>query len=308
MRVAIAGATGLIGRALSAALRARGDEVLALARSAQSAAGLSDQAEVHLWPEPKRVPPPASALAGADAVVNLLGAPVAQRWTEAAKREIRDSRILTTRSLVAGLRDLPDADRPKTLVNASAVGHYGSMGDQPLDESAAAGSDFLAQLTVDWEREALAAAELPGVRVVMLRTGVVLARDGGALSQMLLPFRLGVGGPVAGGHQYVPWIHLEDEVGAILFCLDEPRCTGPLNLVAPHPVTNAELAKTLGRVLHRPAVVPVPGLALRLLYGEMASVVIGGQRALPRALGEAGYRFTFPELEPALHDVLSAGG
>jgi uncharacterized protein (TIGR01777 family) len=205
---------------------------------------------------------------------------------------------------VTGLRGLAEADRPSTLVNASAAGYYGLRVDEPVDETAPPGSDFLAQVTIGWEREAMAASQLPGVRVAVLRTGVVLAR-GGALAKMLLPFRLGVGGPVAGGRQYVPWIHLEDEVGSILCCLDNPRCAGPLNLAAPNPVTNAELSKTLGRVLRRPAVMPVPAMALRLLYGEMASVVIGGQRAVPRALEEAGYRFAFPELEPALRDLLS---
>jgi uncharacterized protein (TIGR01777 family) len=309
MRVVIAGATGLIGRALTAALSARGDQVVALTRSEQSADGLRGQvADIQLWPEPKVDPPPASALTGTDAVVNLLGAPVAQRWTESAKREIRDSRVLGTRSLVAGLRELAEDVRPKSLVNASAVGYYGPRGEEPLDESEPPGSDFLAQVTADWEREALAASERSGVRVVLLRTGVVLAQSGGALGQMLPPFRLGVGGPVAGGRQYVPWIHLNDEVGAIVCCLDEPRCTGPLNLAAPNPVTNAELSKGLGRILHRPAVLPVPALALRLLYGEMASVVIGGQRAVPRALEAVGYGFTFPELDPALRDLLAAGG
>jgi uncharacterized protein len=308
MRVAVAGATGLIGSALSAALSARGDEVVALVRSQGSGERVREQAaELELWPEPKLAPPPEKALAGADAVVNLLGAPVAQRWTEAAKEEIRDSRVLSTRWLVAALGDLTPEERPNTLVNGSAVGHYGSRGDEPVDESARPGNDFLARLTVDWEREALAASELPGVRVALIRTGVVLARRGGALAQMLPPFRLGVGGPIAGGRQYVPWIHLEDEVGAILRCLDDPQCSGPLNLVGPNPVTNAELSKTLGRVLRRPAFLPVPALAVKLLFGEMSSVVIGGQRAVPQALQEVGYRFAFLELEPALRDLLSPG-
>jgi uncharacterized protein len=309
VRVAVAGATGLIGSALTAALSARGDQVVGLVRSERSAERLRDQlAEIELWPEPKEAPPPAKALAGADAVVNLLGAPVAQRWTESAKQEILDSRVLSTRALVAGLRGLPSAQRPATLINGSAVGHYGSRGAEPLDESASAGSDFLAEVTKGWEREALAASELSGVRVAVLRTGVVLSRKGGALGQMLPPFRFGVGGPVAGGRQFVPWIHLDDEVGAILHCLDDPGCAGPLNLVSPNPVTNAELSKALGRVLHRPAIVPVPAVAMKLLFGEMSTVVIGGQRALPGALEQAGYRFAFPELEPALRDLLSSGG
>lgn len=309
MRVAVAGATGLIGSALTAALSARGDEVVGLVRSERSAERVRPHlVDLQLWPEPKRAPPPASGLAGADAVVNLLGAPVAQRWTKAAKEEIRDSRVLSTRLLVRAMGDLPATDRPKALVGGSAVGHYGLRVDEPIGEDAPAGTDFLAQLTVAWEREAMAASQLPDVRVAVLRTGVVLARQGGALAQMLPPFRLGIGGPVAGGRQYVPWIHLDDEVGAILHCLDDPQCAGPLNLVSPNPATNAEFSKALGRVLRRPAVLPVPALAVKVLFGEMASVVIGGQRALPRALEQAGYRFAFPELEPALRDVLGAEG
>lgn len=308
MRVAVAGATGLIGSALTTALIARGDEVVALARREQSATRLRDQgAEVQLWSEPTQTSPGAQALAGADAVVNLLGEPVAQRWTKAVKERIRDSRVLSTRLLVAALGDLQDAVRPGVLVNGSAVGYYGLRGEEPLDESSPPGDDFLARVTTSWEREALAASQLPGVRVVVTRTGLVLARQGGALAPLLLPFRLGLGGPVAGGRQYVPWIHIDDEIGAILRCLDDRRCAGAVNLAAPNPVTNAELSQTLGRVLKRPAILPIPAAALKLLLGEMSSIVIGGQRALPRALEEAGYRFAFSELDTALREILARG-
>jgi hypothetical protein len=188
------------------------------------------------------------------------------------------------------------------LVSQSATGFYGPSGEKPLDERAAPGADFLGRVVVEWEREALAAA--PVSRVVVTRTGVVLSPGSGALAKMLPPFRLGLGGPVAGGRQYVPWVHIDDVVAGLLHCLGEARLTGPVNLTAPNPVTNRELSRTLGRVLGRPAVLPVPGLALRLLYGEMAQIVTTGQRVVPERLLGSGYRFRQPELEPALRDVL----
>ncbi len=303
MRVVVTGATGVIGRALVGALLARGDDVVALSRDQRRArAALGDAVEVHAWPEPKQAPPPETALIGADAAVNLVGEPVAQRWTEAAKQAIRDSRVLGTRSLVAGLHALADERRPRTLVSQSATGFYGPRDDRPLDEEAPPGSDFLAEVVVAWEREASAAAL--AMRVVATRTGVVLSRSGGALAKMLPPFRLGVGGPVAGGRQYVPWVHLDDVVGALMRCLDDPEIQGPVNVTAPNPVTNAELSRALGRVLGRPAMLPVPALALRLLYGEMAQIVTTGQRVVPRRLEQLGYRFRHSEIEGALRDVL----
>jgi uncharacterized protein (TIGR01777 family) len=303
-RVVIAGATGAIGHALVEALRGRGDEVVALSRDPQRAAeALGTGVAVVAWPEPKRAAPPPDALAGADAVVNLLGEPIAQRWTDAVKTEIRDSRVLGTRSLVEGLRALGDDSRPRTLVSQSATGFYGPTGDEALDEDAGPGTDFLAQVVLEWEREASAAESL--ARVALTRTGVVLMPHGGALAAMLPPFRLGVGGPVAGGRQYVSWIHIDDVGGGLLRCVDEESLAGPVNLTAPTPVTNGELSRTLGRVLHRPAVLPVPGAALRLLYGEMAQVVTTGQRVLPTRLQRGNYEFRYPELEPALRDVLN---
>lgn len=303
MRVVVTGATGMIGRALVGALRARGDDVVALARDAGAGrARLGPGIEVYAWPDPKGTPPPAEALAGADAVVHLLGEPVAQRWTAQAKREIRDSRVLGTRSLVTAVSDLPDGRRPHTLVSQSATGFYGPRDGQPVDETTGPGDDFLAHVTRAWEHEALGASSL--VRVVLTRTGVVLSPSGGALATMLPIFRLALGGPVAGGRQYVPWVHLDDVVGALVHCLDEAAAEGPVNVTAPRPATNAELGRALGRVLGRPAVLPVPALALRLLYGEMAQMVTTGQRALPERLESLGYRFRHPELEAALRDVL----
>ncbi len=303
MRVLITGATGTIGLAVADALQARGDRVVALSRDPERAQRvLGGSAEVRPWPEPTAGPPPAEALRGADAVVNLLGEPIAQRWTEEAKSRIRDSRVLATRSLVDGLRSLPDGERPRVLVSQSATGYYGPRGDSPLDERASPGSDFLAEVVIAWEREAGAAASV--MRVACTRTGVVLSPGGGALDKMLPVFRLGLGGPVAGGRQYVPWIHLDDVVGALLRCVDDDDAGGPINVTAPNPVTNAELSRALGRALGRPAVLPVPGLAVKLLYGEMAWIVITGQRAIPVRLRELGYRFAHPEVEPALRDVL----
>jgi uncharacterized protein (TIGR01777 family) len=301
VKVAVTGATGNIGRALVRELTAQGDEVTALSRNAVRAKETLGIEAVG-WERPKSERPPAEALRGRDGVVNLLGEPLAQRWTEGAKREIRDSRILGTRNLVAALAELPEGERPRVLVSQSAVGWYGARGDEPVDESEPAGSGFEAQSTVDWEAEARRAEEL-GVRVVTTRTGVYLSQTGGALETMLPPFRLGVGGPAAGGRQYVSWVHLDDVVGALAFCLHTEAATGPVNVTAPEPVTNREFSKALGRVLRRPAVVPVPGLAVKVLYGEMAVVVTTGRRAVPRRLQELGYEFRRPDLEDALREA-----
>jgi uncharacterized protein len=301
MRVAVTGATGVIGSALVRELRSRGDEPTALSRNPRRAAATLG-VEAAGWPAPKTGAPPLEALRGRDAVVNLLGENTAQRWSDEAKREIRDSRILPTRHLVAAFAELPEAERPRTLISQSASGWYGARGDERLTEAEQAGGDFLARVTIDWEAEARKAEEL-GVRVVTTRTGVVLSGSGGALEKMLPFFKLGIGGPVAGGRQYVPWVHLEDVVGAIVFCLDHDTALGPMNVTAPEPVTNKELSKTLGRVLHRPAFAPVPALAVKTLYGKMASIVTTGQRAVPARLRELGYEFRRPDLEDALREA-----
>jgi len=310
MRVVVTGATGTIGRSLVSALLARGEEVVALSRDADRARqtlSIGGEVTAYAWPRPTDAPPPQEALAGADAVVHLLGEQIAQRWTDEAKEAIRESRVASTRSLVEGLSALPAADRPRTLISQSAVGFYGPRASEQVDEGAPAGSDFLAGVVVAWEDSALAASS-SGVRVVVTRTGVVLSSSGGALAKMLPFFKLGIGGPVAGGRQYVPWIHLDDVVGAILFCLGNPDATGPVNVTAPDPVTNTELSKVLGRVLSRPAFLPVPGFAVKALYGEMAEIVITGQRAVPAVLERLGYHFRYPELEAALRDVLDRPG
>jgi hypothetical protein len=285
-------------------LLARGDEVTVLSRDARKAERtFGGRVRALGWPDPKADAPPADALAGRDGVVNLLGEPLSQRWTDAAKREIRDSRVLGTRNLVVGLRALPEEARPGVLVSQSGSGYYGAHGAKPVDESTPPADDFLAEVCVEWEAEARAAREL-GMRVVLTRTGVVLSAGGGALEKMLPPFKLGVGGPVAGGEQYVPWVHADDVAGVMALCLDDAAASGPINVTAPEPATNEELSKALGRVLRRPALVPVPSLALKALYGEMAQLVTTGVRAVPARLAELGYRFRQPEIEPALRSAI----
>ncbi len=299
MQITITGATGLIGTRLVRALKARDDEVHVLSRSperAREALGVDAVA----W-DPLDSPAPSAALAGRDAVVHLAGENVAQRWTNEARERILSTREIGTRNLVAGIAAADP--RPRALVASSAVGYYGKHGDERLDEATAPGSDFLAGVCVAWEREADAAASLVS-RVVRLRTGVVLDKDGGALAKMLPPFRLGVGGPVAGGAQYLPWIHADDLVGMYLAAIDGESWTGAVNATAPDPVTNAEFSKALGRALHRPALIPVPGLAIRLLYGDMAEIVTEGQRAVPRRAQELGFAFRHPDLDAALADAL----
>jgi uncharacterized protein (TIGR01777 family) len=249
-------------------------------------------------------PAPARALAGRDAVVHLAGENIAQRWTAKAREAIRESRLTGTRHLVEGLRSAEP--RPRTLVSASAIGYYGARGEEPLDEDAPAGEDFLAGVCADWELEAERASEL-GVRVVQVRTGVVLDRNGGALAKMLIPFRLGVGGPVAGGRQYMSWIHRDDLIGIILAAIEDERWTGPINATAPQPVSNRDFSRALGSALGRPSRLPVPGAALRLLYGEMAEIVTTGARVVPAKPLVLGYEFRYPRLQEALRSALAPG-
>jgi uncharacterized protein (TIGR01777 family) len=299
MRVTITGATGLIGTKLVRALRERGDEVVVLSRSPEKAReGLGVEAVG--W-DPSAGPAPAAGFAGSDAVVHLAGENVAQRWSAEAKERILESRRTGTRNLVEGLRTLPA--KPTVLVSSSAVGYYGKHGDEELGEDASHGSDFLAEVCVAWEREADAARDL-GLRVAKIRTGVVLDPEGGALAKMLPFFKAGVGGPVAGGRQYMPWIHVDDMVALYLAALDGEDWEGPVNGTSPTPVTNKTFSKSLGSVLGRPAFAPVPAFAIRTLYGQMAEIVTEGQRAVPRRARELGFTWKFEELEPALRDAL----
>ncbi len=302
MRVTVTGATGLIGSKLVAALRGRGDHVTVLTRRPDAARATLGDVEAHAWDLDEQVAP-AAALEGRDAVVHLAGENVGQRWGGGVKEQIRESRRLGTGHLVDGLRAVPEDRRPATLVSASASGYYGPRGDEPVTEDDPPGDDFLAGVCEIWEGEAQRATEL-GMRVVRVRTGIVLDAGGGALGQMLTPFKLGVGGPIAGGRQYMPWIHVDDVVGMYLAALDDGAFAGPLNASAPTPVTNREFSRALGRALRRPAFSPVPGLALKALYGEMSEIVTTGVRMIPGRAAELGYDFRHTEVEAALRAAL----
>ena len=302
MRVLVTGASGMIGSAVCDALLGRGDEVVGLTRDPDRAREGNPTVRWHAWNSTLERPP-AEAVEGADGVVNLVGESLNQRLTGDAKRRIRESRETATHNLVEAISAADP--RPRALVSQSAIGYYDDRGDAVLDESAEPGSGFTAELAAAWEAAARE-AERAGVRVVVLRTGLVLDRGGGLLKQLLLPFKLGVGGPIAGGRQYMSWIHLDDEVGILLWALDDERVTGTINSTAPEPVTNREFSKTLGRVLGRPAVVPVPKLALSAMYGgELADAVVGSLRVIPRRAQDLGYEFRYPSLEPALRAALA---
>jgi uncharacterized protein (TIGR01777 family) len=293
MKVAVAGANGLIGSNLVRALRARGDEVVPLVRNPRN------PGEVR-W-DPKAGGEWTRALDGVDGVVNLAGANVGgKRWSEDYKKEIRESRLQATRALVEGMRSA--SRRPRAFVSASAVGYYGGRGDEEVTESTPPGRDFLAEVCKAWEGEAAHAEQL-GVRTVLLRTGVVLDGNDGALKKMVPPFKAFVGGPIGSGRQWVPWIHIGDEVGLILWALDG-TVRGPVDATAPNPARMKDFARALGRALGRPSLLPVPGFALRLAMGEMAEVLLEGQRAVPRKALEGGYRFQFEDLEGAFRDLL----
>lgn len=295
--IAVTGATGLIGSALVERLRAHGHTVRRLVRSPRQTRDGD-----FVWDAERNDLPPA-ALAGAEAVINLAGAPIAHRWTADRKRAIRDSRVLGTERLARAIASLDV--KPRVLLSGSAVGYYGDRGDELLTEASSPGDDFLAGVTKAWERATIPASDA-GVRVVLLRSGVVLARDGGALARMLAPFRFGLGGPLGSGDQWMSWIALADHLHAIEYALFTESVSGPANLASPNPVRNSHFASTLGRVLARPALLPVPAMALELLYGEMArATLLASQRALPHALAAAGFDFTHPTLEGALRSELS---
>ncbi len=300
--VAIVGATGLVGTALAASCARDGIPVAALVRDTARAAKRLPSATLHAW-DATQGPPPESALADCEVIVNLVGEPIADgRWTEARKKALRDSRVVGTRALVDALRGLPA--RPRLLVSASGSGYYGDRGDEILTESSAAGTGFLADLSRDWEGEAEKAREI-GMRVVLLRSGAVLAKTGGMLRKILPPFRLGLGGKIGPGTQWMPWIHLEDEIGLIRHAMAEPSVQGALNAVAPEPVTNTEFVRALGNALGRPTVLSAPSFALRLALGGIVDeVLLASQRAMPVRTLETGYVFRYPLLRAALADLL----
>lgn len=298
MQVTITGASGFIGRRLASQLEAAGHAIHVLGRSPRP--GGPSSAQFFIW-EPEKGPPPPAALA-ADALIHLAGESVSQRWSPEVKRRIRDSRVVGAQQLVAGLRQ---AERlPRVLVTASAVGYYGDRGDEVLTESSDPGDTFLSQICVEWESAATAARSL-GLRVVPIRIGVVLGKGGGALGKMLPLFKAGVGGKLGSGAQWMSWIHLDDLVGLIARALEDASWSGPVNGAAPNPVTNADFTAALGRALHRPAVVPAPEFAIRILYGEMAQILFHSQRAIPQFPLAAGFEFRHPELLGALKAILS---
>lgn len=302
MKVLVTGASGLIGSALCDALLDRGDAAVGLTRDPRRARGTNPGVVWHAW-EPSLERPPAEAFEGVDGVVNLVGETIGQRWTEETKRRIVESRRTATHNLVQAIAGLER--RPAVLVSQSGTDYYGDCGDTVVDESAEPGPDgFAVAVARDWERAAHE-VESCGVRLVIARTGPVLDPRGGLLSRMLAPFRLGVGGPLAGGGQYVPWIHAEDEIRLLLWALGDERVEGVLNATSPNPVTNRAFSQALGRALGRPAIVPVPGAVLDLMFGrELGRVLRGGQRAVPRRALELGFEFRHPHIDEALRDLL----
>ena len=301
MRVLVTGASGMIGSAACDALLARGHEVVGLSRDPARAVATNPTVGWHTW-SPATERPPSEALEGVDAVLNLIGEVINQRLTPDAKERIRDSRVRATKNLVDGMTAM--ADGPRVLVSQCAIGYYGDRGDAIVDESAPPADDWLAQLCVEWQDTALE-AEKARIRVVVLRSGHYLDPSGGLLKQLMIPFKLGVGGPLAGGRQYMPWIHRDDEIGLILWALHNEQVSGVLNATAPNPVTNREFSKALGRALHRPAIFPAPKLAVIAMRGsELADAVAGGQRVIPRRAVDLGFEFRFTEIEPALRDLL----
>jgi uncharacterized protein len=301
VKVLVTGASGFIGSAVCDALLVRGDTVVGLTRDPQRARSTNPGVTWHPW-EPTLERPPETAFEGVDGVIHLLGEKINQRWTDEAKQRIMESRRTGTHNLVGTISGLER--KPRVLVSQSAIGYYGDRGDAIVDESAEPGEGFDAEVTREWEK---AAHEVDGsgVRLVIVRTGHVLDPRGGFLKQLLMPFKLGVGGPLAGGKQYVSWVHVEDEVGILLWALESDGVSGVVNSTAPNPVTNRELSKTLGKVLGRPAVLPIPGFALDVMYGgEFGGVLRGGQRVMPRRALDLGYEFRYPQLDGALKDLL----
>ena len=309
MKILISGSTGLVGSAVADCLSRRGHEITRLLRSGSNLRKGKTTPSREL---PQVLWNPQSGLLNSraeevDAIIHLAGASIAgRRWSPAWKKELRDSRVPATRHLIASLRQLHRP--PQIFIAASAIGFYGNRGDEELTESSPPGSDFLAELARDWETESARAAEL-GARVVILRFGVILAKEGGALPRMVFPFRLGVGGKIGSGRQWISWVTSEDVVGIIQFALETSLLSGPANAVSPNPVQNAQFAATIGRVLRRPAIFPTPSFALRLALGELAdSLLLASQRVYPTKLQRLGYRFLYPDLEPALAAILKGAG
>jgi uncharacterized protein len=302
MKVFITGSNGFVGTNLSRILVARGHEVTALVRTEKSVGRLPGNVSIVVG-DPTKPGGWQKAVQSHEVLVNLAGASIFNRWTPAYKQLLRESRLLTTRNLVDAIP--AGADPQVTLLSTSAVGYYGFTGDEELDENSPPGTDFLAVLARDWEAEALRARE-KGVRAVITRFGVVLGNDGGALEQMVRPFRFFAGGPLGSGEQWFSWIHVDDLCRAALFVMCRYDVSGPVNFTAPGPVKNRNLAKSIGKVLHRPSFMPAPGFAIKLMLGEFGSVILQGQRVVPGVLSSKGFAFKFPDIEAALRDLLPA--
>jgi uncharacterized protein (TIGR01777 family) len=301
MKVIVTGATGLVGRALVRSLLADGHEVTRLVRGDAQGFRAPGTTAVHWEPDGGVID--AKELEGHDAAIHLAGEPIADgRWDEEKKQRIRESRVKGTRLLAEALAGL--SEKPRTLVSASAIGFYGNRGAEVLREESASGEDFLSEVCREWEKATLAASQA-GIRVAHIRIGVVLSAEGGALEKMLKPFKLGLGGRVGSGQQYMSWITLDDLIGVIKRALTDESLRGPINAVAPNPITNEEFTKALGRVLGRPTFMTVPAFAARLAFGEMAdALLLSGARVEPARLREAGFEFKQPEIEGALRDIL----
>lgn len=296
MKAMIIGATGFVGQHLAIKI----PDAILVGRSVEKMNRLFGKREAKEWDGSGKIEP--SFFDGVDAVFHLAGESIFHgRWNTQKKERIRASRVENTRHLVDIISQAEN--KPKTLICSSAIGYYGSQGDEKLTEHSAPGNDFLAQVCMDWEKEALRAEDY-GVRVVLIRTGVVLGADGGALAQMLTPFKLGVGGRLGSGRQYMSWIHIDDLIGTMLYARENTNLRGAVNAVAPNPVTNSEFTHTLAKALHRPAILPAPGFALKIILGEFANVLLGSQRVVPEALQKAGYNYTYPGLKEALKDLV----
>jgi len=301
MKILITGGTGFVGTRLRSRLLREGHEITVLTRSQRGTETRTPPVSF-LQADPTRKGDWQSAINDHDVIINLAGTSIFSRWTEAYKRAIRESRILTTRNLVEGIG--PERARSMTLFSTSAVGYYGFHGDEEMTEDSPPGSDFLARVAAEWEAEALKARE-KGSRVVITRFGIVLGKGGGALGQMVPLFRKFVGGPIGSGRQWFSWIHMEDLTEAFAFLIKRPEISGPVNLCSPKPVRNRDLAMALGRVLKRPSFIPAPGFMIRLVLGEFGSVILEGQRVIPKRLLESGFVFSYPDIGKALEDIVS---
>lgn len=302
MKVLVTGASGFVGQRVVKQLLNKGDEVVILTRNVVKAAlYLGNQCKYYVWSDTNELPPE-EAFIGVDAVINLMGEGIAdKRWDEAQKQKIYNSRIIGTSKLVERIKGMDK--RPSVFVSASGIGVYGNRGDEVITEESSVTDDFLAKVCKDWEAEAEKAKDL-GLRVVLLRTGVVIGKDGGALKKMIIPFKMGVGGPVASGKQYMSWIHVEDLAGIYVQAVRDPSYSGIYNGTAPNPVTNKEFTKELGKAVGRPAFFPVPAFALKAMFGEMSQVLLDGQKVLPKRVQEKKFRFRYPIVEMAIKESI----